>query len=408
MTDNTSDLSDDIVQSELPQHDSPSSRKFRPWHKVRKQYIREKQWNILIRRYIDNDMKKVPVSSNVSGDERALDRHSGTLRCLAIPGDDLLDLRSLWNHIQETQFWIRYLGFNRHHGSNQPNTDVSIASNDLNSKARVAKDSSVVHGPFQTIKSKSSKAYQYLCDYGPFNVVNLDFCESLFPTSTKKTKEFVEYLDAILRLVEFQMHHQTNAWLLFVTTEVAPREVDHDTLAKLCKPTIDNCQLHSEFRAELQELLSTDVFDDGCGTINVGMLSESAIADLFGVAFGKLLLRLCNSSGRQGKVQMLQSHKYVINEDGKVSMLSLAYKMTPLMVPPIDPTGLSTIDSQATSMNELDLALRMIKCVKGMSDVDVVLKEDIKLHEELLMSSASLMETAGYDRDEYLKWASSH
>ena len=43
-----SDLAEDIVQDTLPQHTQPARDDFEPWHKVRKQFIRERQWNKLI------------------------------------------------------------------------------------------------------------------------------------------------------------------------------------------------------------------------------------------------------------------------------------------------------------------------------------------------------------------------
>ena len=105
------------------------------------------------------------------------------LRCLVVPGDDLLDVRSLWQSLRPYNCYMRYLGFNEGHGSKQIDTRVHVANNEVTSLDKVARDSQVLHGPFQSIASENSQAYQYLKEYGPFHVVNLDICDSLFPTT---------------------------------------------------------------------------------------------------------------------------------------------------------------------------------------------------------------------------------
>ncbi len=406
MTANTSDLSDDIVQDLPPQHVAPTSPDFAPWHKVRKQFIRVRQWNWLIKKYIVKDMKQLPVMPTDDEGESVQDPHDGYLRCLTIPGDDLLDLRSLWNDIQDTGCRIRYLGFNSRFGSNQTDTRVHLATNDLNSMDRVARDSSVVHGPFQSIRNVQSQAYGYLRKYGPFNVVNLDLCDSLFP-SASSSGGVIDYLDAIYRLIEYQMQHQRKGWLLFITTEVAPDEVDHVLFEGLCRPTISNCLLHKDFAEQLESLLTPDAFNAQSSSLNIQGLSAQRLVDLFGVALGKTLLKYCNSSDQAWKVTMLTSHRYSINPEKGVSMLSLAYDIRPIFTPPTDPTGLSTITRESPpEYDELQLALKMIERVKDISDVDELLAADGAMHATLLTSSADLLELAGYDREEYMRWVS--
>ena len=125
---------------------------FQPWHKVRKQYIRQRQWNKLTSRMVDRylksqlqndaadwsvaeeDAEAVGTSAEVPESVR-VDR---PLRCLVIPGNDLLDLRSLWKEHLPHNCFIRYLGFNEVQGSDQRGTRVHVANNEVTSLARVA------------------------------------------------------------------------------------------------------------------------------------------------------------------------------------------------------------------------------------------------------------------------------
>jgi hypothetical protein len=344
----------------------------------------------------------LPVMLNHEG-ESVQDPHDAHLRCLTIPGDDLLDLRSLWSEIQHTGCWIRYLGFNSSFGSNQPDTRVHLATNDLNSRERVARDSNVVHGPFQSIRSIGSQAYRYLQKYGPFNIVNLDLCDSLLP-SASPSGGVNEYFDALYRLFEYQMQTQKKGWLFFITTQVAPLEIDYESFKKLCQPTIDNCQAHAEFYSQLESLTPKAVNPQSY-ELNLKVLSAEQVVDLFGIAFGKALLKFFNSSDQVWQVRMQTSHRYCINPEKGVFMLSLAYELRPLFKPPTDPTGLATIIPVTQhDYNELELALNLIERVKTISDVEEVLAANNGLYRALRMSSADLLESAGYDREEYFRW----
>ena len=181
MNDEPSDLSDDIVPDQ-PRH-SDFARNFAPWHKVRKEYVRKEQWNKFINRSIERHWK--------------LSLTSKPLQCLVIPGDDLLDIRSLHRDTAESACSIRYLGFNSGHGSDNEGTRVYISHNDVTSLDRVADDSYVVHGPFQSVGNQQSQAYRHVKQYGPFHVVNLDLCDSLFPNEDGDVEAYFKGLHGI-------------------------------------------------------------------------------------------------------------------------------------------------------------------------------------------------------------------
>ena len=405
--DNSSDLSGDIVPDEEPKH-SKSIREFAPWHKVRKEYVRREQWNKFIIRYAVKYLKKelqdAESDSEWSVDDEVeipesveIDR---PLKCLVIPGDDLLDIRSLHRDTESIQCYIRYLGFNQSHGSEQTDTRVHVAHNDVTSSKRVSNDSIVLHDAFQLVGNKKSQAYRYVKQLGPFHVVNLDLCDSLFPNTEG---DIQAYLTGLHSIAEYQMKEMSAPWLLFLTTEVAPNEIDADQFDKLCGPTKSNLQ-HASFEELLFQLIPEGTISSD-KQVDLTLLNETQLVDLFGVAIGKALLSFCSSAGQTWKVEMRGSHVYSINPDKNVSMLSLAFQFTPIPQPPLDGTGLSKLElANPKPFNEAELATKLVRSVQKISDVDSILEKDQELHSVLLNSSADLLQAAGYDRDDYVRW----
>ncbi len=412
MKDEESDFVDEIVQSKLPQHTSPARDDFQPWHKVRKQFIREKQWNLLVsemvRRYLKRQLQT--DTTDWLADEEESDRSSEIpegvildrpLRCLVIPGDDLLDLRSLYKDTRPFNCYIKYLGFNQGQGSDQKRTRVDVANNEVTSLKEVASNSTVAPDQFQSIASTKSQAYRYMKDYGPFHVVNLDLCDSLFPSLTVDAK----YYSAIHRLAEYQMKSQTVPWLLFITTQIEPSQVSVPDFSKMCTPTQHNLRAHPDFAERLASVLPPEALQDDGAIVVISQLNDEQMIFVFGVALGKWLISLGATSSPTWVVEMLRSYRYAIRRDPFVEMLSLAFQFLPKFSPPIDKTGLSKLFVSASQpSSELDSALKLLTAVGKIGDVDLLLKADPDLCSAMEKASADLLESAGYDRERYLEW----
>src|SRR5260221_7542665 len=122
MSEGGSDFVDDIVPKELPQH-VLLRRDFKPWHRVRKQFIRERQWNQQISRFVDRHLARdlqteenqwsvsTDSGSGVAAAVPETVRIDRPLRCLVIPGDDFLDVRSMWHKLLGRNWFIEFLGF---------------------------------------------------------------------------------------------------------------------------------------------------------------------------------------------------------------------------------------------------------------------------------------------------------
>ncbi len=415
MSDNQADFVDEIVQDEVPHHIEPPRDDFKAWHKVRKQFIREQQWNRLITRMIyrlrqplqdevgdwslDHDQNLDGDASPEIPDAILVER---PLRCLVLPGDDLLDLRSLWNAIHPQQCWIRYLGFNEAQGSQSQGTRVYVSNNEVTSLARVATDSQVLPDRFQSIANEKSQAYHYLRKYGPFHVVNLDLCDSLFPTTSSGR---TEYYNALHRLAEYQMKTQTTPWLLFITTQVQPSLVQAAELEQMCQPTRKNCDTYDDFRQRLGTIIPASALQSEKAAIDISRLDEEEMIRVFGVALGKWLMQLAASASPEWFVDVQPCFRYGIRENPHVEILSLAFLFKPNFQAPVDATGLSSLNIQHPNQpDELELAIKLVSAIEKMVDVDDLLRSNNELRTSLETASADLLASAGYDREKYLEW----
>lgn len=411
------DFVNEIVPDKLPEHVQPTPGRadFRPWHRVRKEFIRRDQWNLLTRRMIVGRWKRElqQPDDTWSLDEPAaepavtLDPAAPPLtplRCLVIPGDDLLDVRALYRDVDELKCRIRYLGFNESEGSNEVGTRVHISNNEVTSLPNVVHDSMVVRDKFEALASPASIAMRYLKRFGPYHVVNLDLCGSIFPNTVRDSTPFYEALAGLLR---YQCREQRSEWLLFITTMVQPNVVHPERFNLLGQPTRHNYDQHADFANLITGLIPEAAFPaTPPPPIDTAALDNGQMIQLFSLAFGKWLLSFCQTAQPQWTVAMRRSFTYPMNEAEGAVMLSLAYELKPNLVPPVDPTGMTAqqVAPGAPFPTERDCALKMIGLVDGMKDVAAILAADAALKDQLKGAQARLLEAAGYDPEAYQAW----
>ena len=403
MSPDDSDIAEGIIPEKLPEHISPPSTEFLAWHRVRKQYIRHHQWNELARRNVDNQWRAdLQRPSSTAAQAPSAMHVVRPLRCLVIPGNHLLDVRSMWNEISPLDCFIRYLGFNEGQGSSQVGTDVHVANNAVTSLAGVVPDSQVIRDRFETIGGDNTFAFRRLKEYGPYHIVNLDLCRSMFPNTEQSVDEYYTALNALLK---YQFEYQKASWLLFITTMIKPAAMDKEGMQALCKPTRDNFA-NSDFLEILKKLVQHDSLEGVQGeNVNLDGLTEEGLIHLFGVAFGKWLLRLGQTASPKWTVEMRRSYRYSINEEKGAVMLSLAYEMTPNFAPPVDATGMSKLPiTNKQFPSEAQSALKLAESVGNIKDVDKELALDAAMKAVLLEKAADLMASAGFDRAKYVKW----
>ncbi len=403
MSSQGSDIAQGIVPQKLPQHIESPEAKFLAWHKVRKQYVRQHQWNELAKRNVNgrwrSELQKPSAAATRSHSTMLVTQ---PLRCLVIPGDDLLDIRSLWNEINPLDCFIRYLGFNEGHGSGEQGTRVYVANNCVTSLDGVVTDSQIVRDRFEAIARADSPAYLILKRYGPYHIVNLDLCGSMFPNTAQAVEP---YYTALNQLLKYQFASQKTNWLLFITTMIEPAVVDDDWMQRLCEPTRHNFDTNEDFAKKVECLLPRSAMEDGAKKVDLSILSEEQHICLFGIALGKWLLRLGQTASPEWTVGMRRSYRYSINDQKGAVMLSLAFEMTPNFAPPVDATGMSKLEVAAKPFpSESECAVKLAESVAHIANVDEKLAADATLKAALCEEAADLLASAGYDRAKYVQW----
>jgi hypothetical protein len=404
MSSEDDDLVQGVFQQSEPIHIAPKRREFQPWHRERKQFIRDRQWNFeaekLIKRYLKltTDLEDAPPDAP----EEILVPHP--LKCLVLPGEDLLDVRSLWKRLQPLGCWIKYIGFNCSHGSGEGHegSRIYVATNEVNSLPNVVSSSHVLHDRLQSVANIESVAYRRMREMGPYHIINLDLCDSIFPVLNVPTSE---YYGAVNRIAEYQCGHCTHPWLFFVTTQIEPAQRDNDGLDKLAAAVRENCTNSVEFSSALEKLLAKQIFNPGEAGLAIKELSDEEIFRFFGVAFGKWLLALVAKCTPPWSVRLLASYRYSI-KDEVAPMFSFAFlfQRSPA-VPLVDKYGLApAVSAPPPVFNEMKYGVGLVAGIERIRDVEEMLEKDPELRKSMLESSASLLESAGYDRDAYFKF----
>jgi hypothetical protein len=415
MTADGSEFVDDIVQDKVPEHTLPLLDTFHPWHRVRKEFIRNQQWNLLTGRMIVRHWRRElqqpehhwslddSPAENEPFEPAANSFLKRPIKCLVIPGDDMLDLRALYRDVDKLNCSIRYLGFNESAGSAQTNTRLHISNNALTSLPKVWKDSMVVHDRFEALAHPDSQAMRYLKEYGPYHVVNLDLCGSMFPNTAKPPSEYYQALAEVLKL---QCVRQNVEWLLFLTTMVEPATVHVADFHKLCGPTRKNYDEHKEFAGLIERLVPATTFPTfHPPPVDLSALSGEQVVQLFGLAFGKWLLSFCQAAQPQWTVAMRRSFIYSMNEQKGAVMLSLAFELKPNITPPTDLSGMTTVQPPSKLFpSEVECATKLVESVANIRNVEDVLAKEPSLLTQLLDAQALLLEAAGYDPGAYVKW----
>lgn len=417
MTAPDSDLGDDLVAGELPRHLPPPGAlrtEFKPWHRVRKQFIRERQWNHEIHHLAQRLRRDLQTEETEWGAAQAGSaavaeevpetlRIERPLRCLLLPGDELLDVRCLWQKLQTEGCYLRFLGFNSTITTDERRRQMAVTESAVTQLDKVCKDSHVTRDTFQDIARNNTQAYRLFRQYGPYDVVNLDLCDSLVPRG--QPGETQANFSALYQLLHYQIQHQKTPWLLFATTQVDRSTASQPEINQLAQPTRSNCDQHAAFAAALARIIPSAAFNSAACTLDISHLNSDHLVRVFGVVLGKWLVNTLSTASPRCAVKLLTSYRYVIRPDTGIEMLSLGFLITPHYAPPVDQTGLSNLQPSSRPFpSELDAGLAFVAVAERIRDVDELLAADAATRQALINSKADLLGNAGFDRDAYLRW----
>lgn len=388
---NDDDFVNGIAPTTAPKNLTPGKHDFKPWHKPRKHWIRINQWCAETTKLITQFKK----------------RDNKVLTYLSLPGPDMLDIRALHDECIKFGYLVKYLGFNDPAvETDNEQTELNISRNELANLPGIHPESLIVPDRFEAIAStaKVAVAYQHLENFGSFDVVNLDLCNSIAAHVPLEQQE--TYFSAIAALVEHQSKNRTEPWLLFVTTRVDDSTVNPKALKKLLECVKANVQQHQQFCTDLNNILKLDAATINSAANGDKKLKPNELYHAFSVAFGKWLLRFLSSGSPIWTLDMLDSWAYHVNRGNDApDMISLAYKCMPVVKLKTDHFKLGQNhhgNNNQASISERDAAIKLIPMVKGVCNIDTRLKNDAIELKATIADAARLMELARYNRNEYI------
>lgn len=389
MTDSSEDddnqsLADDIVPNIAYEAPLPMAKEFLPWHRPRKQYVRQHQWCAQIGRLLQEH----PLSD-------------GTLKYLGLPGVDLLDIRHFHEDICSTRnVRFRFLGFNTNarSGSNAQ-IELNVSLDEIRKLPLVDEQSDVIGDNFSLLSKSNSIAWKRAQELGPFDVINLDLCDGFGAQAPGTLGN--NYYNAVNNLLALQARY-SRPWLLLLTTRTDATNVDSDVLKILieryeanlasCPPFLDASR--SKFNI------------DDVAKLHAASKTESGLVSVFLTGLSKWFVGLGLAQTPQTSVEVRSTIGYrVAVAATHADLVSLALQFTPVIAPVADPMQLATLS--ASPLDECILSTKALKRVANLVDADAKLADNHALKTQMINATAALLATARYDSDAYKLWAAS-
>lgn len=371
---------DDIFGTATYEAPEREKKIFEPWHKPRKQFVRHHQWCTQIKLLLD-DMQP----------------DDNTLKYLGLPGNDLLDLRHFHTHVCEPrQMRLRFLGFNR--GAKpgcESQTDSSVSLDEVLKLSKIHPLSEVIWDDFCLIADENSKAWNKTKDSGPYDIINLDLCDG-FGAHEPGTLDNTHY-NAVNRLMSLQAKNK-RPWLLFLTTRSDNKNVNADVLQRLLGKYVQNLAECAPFKDASAQIFS--IGDEAELMKAVGTPDGHLAVFLVGIC--KWLLGIAVQHP-PSKVEVKSVIGYRVDAEAlHDDLISLAIRFEPTFAPATDPLGLA--NAPVARLSECSLSAKAVKRLGRRKCADEILAEDVNLLNEMIASTASLLELARYDVRAYYKW----
>jgi hypothetical protein len=375
-----------IYQGEITPTLGELLQKFKPWHKPRKHFVRLEQWC--------GETRKLLKNTSLSSREE--------IRYLGLPADDMLDIRVMEGVCKSANVKLRYLGFN----SSLKSSELNLSKHQVNASGFIHQSSVVIADRIENLAKQqdNSMARQYLLRHAPFDVINLDLCNSV--TYTDFNGSF-PYLEAIRTICDVQLEQRRQPWLMFLTTRTARGELP-DAMKKLFFSQLLENLKDQAFSGAMQKNLTICGDQIRAEVEATNQLVESAWVRAYVLSLSKWLLHYMMDSGYKCGIRMLPSYIYSV-QTGLMDMVSTAFICEPPSVDREDNTGLTALRLPTVVLpptpTEPDLAIALLEQIAAMQDLDKKLKDDERLLEKFLEKSSSLMAAIGYDAAAYRKFA---
>ena len=250
----------------------------------------------------------------------------------------MLDIRLLAATCKRNNLILKCLGYDCSAKERTNQTEVNISRNEIS--YNISEDSVIIPDNFSVLKDKEAHAFQYLNKHGPFDIINLDLCESI------SDLDDADNHDALKNLCEFQINKRREPWLIFLTTRAEYSKINNKHFSSYISCIKKNAKNSKNFHILLKELTTFDI--SSITTVNgfntfFGKFEGPYFVKLFAAGFGKWLFHLFPKN--DWEIEMLDSCYYRVENnqqpDSFPNMLSLAFCISPVSVILNDKSGLT-------------------------------------------------------------------
>lgn len=357
---------------------------WKPWHKPRKQWIRDNQWLKEIRK----------LKALLRLEDRPLSYFS-------LPGDDLLDFRLVASLCDTDNIKVKLVGFNDVSFCPTSSSAHYLARNQVFSQKNVVASSDIHTDDFKKISDTASVAHQIALKKGPYDIINLDLCDSFSGENKNES-----YYNSTFKLLNFQANHRAEPWIFLLTTRGDAKKVNIDDFNSFWSSINQNISMSSKFKESFfKDFINANETEISNFADFMKQQKSPSFEKTFGLSLCKWLLGIFHTT-RRWKMQLLDSYWYRTNSARKSfpNMLSLAFVFFPISSPLTDPTGLVGDSSQDFFCNEEEQAFKIIDSMNRIQDIDSIIEKNQSELEKSIKNSEELLIDAGYETSSYAAW----
>jgi len=357
---------------------STANYEFQPWHKPRKQYIRDKQWlGHLIRVLRTGKYNRVD-----------------TIKYFGLPGGDLLDINYIHTGLASTSRSVgKKIGF---HGIINNKKDYERAQGELSKlldNENISKASRVDNLDFEDLKSDNSEAWVRVKNFGPYHFINLDFCNNILNTNT---------LISLHLLLEYQMQAVFGIpWLLCLTTRLNKDSANREVIKRF-EMLLEGLSSNVDVLRKIE-----DCFKEGYKYV-IKLQELENVTDKHAVNETLqifLVLWLIKSAiARKNKVLLKSSFNYSVdlfNRDADMHSFVFSFEKDNIILP--DALGLVKGSTETKHVQTLEEAANLAfdYLSKSTLNVDDYLEQQPEALEKYVLEMMILLDKCGYDVSNY-------
>ena len=373
------------VQPPEPEHielSTPAPLEFAPWHRPRKQFIRNEQWIRHVKGVIERSDSF---------------RNGRPFNYLTLPGPDLLDVRLVADVCRSQSIKLRYLGFCRANEDETQRLRRNVSEFGVSRTESVASGSKVVIAPIQDIQRQNSEAYVALSQGGTYDAINIDACNPIAKQDIDTTGRLI---DTIRHLADYQINKRRELWVLFLTTPIQNNSISNQSLDAIYNEIERNNRKSDEFANEMRNQFAEGE-DIRSYMERISRSTSKEFLSLVSLGLTKWLIHL----GEQGhyRVKVMKSFCYstYTRKPFTPNMASLCFLFEPTAMPIKDATGLTANRSQNIGRNiGIEDHIRALRKTNEIENVDEILCDNKCLREKMISDTKTLLRQAGYPVDD--------